>query len=355
MYKLFTSSQTTWEQQLEDIKHAHSVIYFEQYIISDFNEGDIGQQFLSALIERAKSGLEVRLIIDFQGSLELFNHKSLNNELREAGVKIQYYKTLPFSKISSPIRIFLRNHRKLLLIDHEISWIGGVVIAENYKNWSDLMVRFTNSTIADYCNREFRHQLQRIGAGNVILAPFEKMTDEYQLVGNSPGLGNRYCYEQITHQILLAKETITLVTPYFSPPLKLRRVLQRQLERGLEITLVIPRNSDNKFADWAREMVLKNLVNKGLIVRYLDFMNHAKIVVTDDTWSTFGSTNIDALSLITNHELNISTTDTNLVKDISKQIATWCENTKKAETEDLLLNNLTISQKSTGFLLRYLV
>ncbi len=355
MYQIFNTAKSTWDQQLDDIKNAKSSIYFEQYILSDFQDGEIGRQFIDALMNKAQEGLEVRLILDFQGSIGLFKDPDLNQKLKDSGLIIDYYKTLPFFRAFSPIRIMLRDHRKFLLIDHEITWIGGVVVGEDFREWSDLMVRFTDLQIADFSNREFKRQLQRIGDGGIILAPLDRIDSEHTLVGNSPGLGNRYCYERMAHQILLAKKSVVIVTPYFAPPLRMRRVIERRLSEGLEITLVIPKHSDHEQADWAREVILNQLLKMGLIVKYLDFMNHAKIIAADHDWVTFGSTNIDALSLISNHELNMETTDTNLVTDIYKEINNWSKDTSRINNKTLLYKSLSAKQKFIGIIMRYLV
>ena len=353
MYSLYNTTTKTWKAQLNDIKGANSSIYFEQYILEDFKDGEIGKQFIDALIDKAKSGLEVRLILDFQGSLDLFQNDELNQQLKDAGLLITYYKTLPASKAFSPIRLMLRNHRKFMLIDHTITWIGGVVVGEKYRDWSDLMVRFTDLTIADYCSREFRHQLQRLEGSKIILAPLDRINSDTQLVGNSPGIGNRFCYEKISHAIMLAKKSVTIVTPYFSPPLRMHRVIKRRLLEGAEVVLIVPKHSDNKIADWSREIYLVPLIKMGLIVYYLDFMNHAKIVMTDDNWCSFGSTNIDALSLIFNHELNLITTDGSLVADIKKVTKDWIRNLEPIKANDLLYSQMNRWERVVGRVSRY--
>lgn len=355
MYELFSTTPKTWEKQLEDIHNAQSTIYFEQYILSSLKEGEIGRKYVDAFIKKAKQGVEVHLILDFQGSSELFRSSDLNTQLMEAGVIIHYYKTAFLSNVFSPVRILLRNHRKLLLVDHKITWVGGVVVGEGFREWSDFMARFESVVMADYSNREFRRQLRRITSGKTILAPLDRVDEDYQIVGNSPGLGNRYCYEFITHQILLAQKSVVLVTPYFSPPFRMRQVIKRRLREGLEITLVIPRKSDHAYADWTREIFLKGFIKKGLIVHYLDFMNHAKIVVADNDWCTFGSTNIDVLSLVANHELNVTSTNKKFIQDTLEIINAWKLNGRRAFREDLEYVHMTAWQKFIGRLGKYFV
>src|SRR5205085_1265149 len=143
--------------QLADIESATTSILLEQYIIEDLHEGGIGRRFMEALVRKQQQGVEVRCILDAQGSFELFRDYDLDVRIYKVGGKMFYYKTLGGLNIINPARILLRDHRKLLLVDHHISWIGGVVIGERFRTWDDLMVRFTSEPIADVMNKEFRN------------------------------------------------------------------------------------------------------------------------------------------------------------------------------------------------------
>ncbi len=128
MFTAFSKASDVWEAQLKDIEHATRSILIEQYIFEDFEEGQIGRLFIEALIRKQLEGVEVRLILDTEGSFSLFKNLEVNNLLESAGVKTFYYKTLGYRHVLTPARIFLRDHRKLLLVDEHISWIGGVVV-----------------------------------------------------------------------------------------------------------------------------------------------------------------------------------------------------------------------------------
>ncbi len=325
MFTVFSKVHEVWEAQLKDIEGATSSILLEQYIIEDITEGDIGRRFIDALIRKQQQGVEVRCILDTQGSFQLFRNSALNALLSEAGGEIFYYKTLGLSHAISPARLALRDHRKLLLIDREISWIGGVVVGERFRDWDDLMVRFTHVPIADVLNKEFRNQLLRLQEKTNLLAPLMTIDTDYHISGNAPGIGNRFCYEEICHAIMRATESVTLVTPYFVPPAKLMRVMHRRLSDGLSITLLTPRRTDKTIVNLARESYMKKMLKKGLILKYSDRMIHAKVVIVDSRWMTFGSTNLDAVSLIFNHELNMVTRDKALIGSVQKIIDGWSD------------------------------
>ncbi|MEO6536230.1 MAG: phospholipase D-like domain-containing protein [Candidatus Paceibacterota bacterium] len=329
MFSVFHKVHEVWEAQLEDIERATSSILMEQYIMEDFDDGGIGRRFIDALIHKQQQGVEVRCIVDALGSFELFKNNALHNLFTDAGGKIFYYKNLGGYNVINPARLLLRDHRKLLLVDRRISWIGGVVVGERFRDWDDLMVRFESEDIADVLNKEFRNQLLRLEDKTSLLAPLTTIDASNHISGNAPGIGNRFCYEEICHAIMRASESVMLVTPYFAPPTKLRRVLNRRLSEGLSITLLTPQRTDHHIADLARESYMKKFLKKGLILQYAPHMIHAKIVIVDGVWMTFGSTNLDGLSLIFNHELNMTTRDADLIKEVQEVIKKWNANLKQ--------------------------
>ncbi|HEX8591547.1 MAG TPA: phospholipase D-like domain-containing protein [Candidatus Paceibacterota bacterium] len=354
MANVYSLVSEVWEAQLADIAQARHSVLFEQYIVEDLWGNGIGRRFLEALADKAREGVEVWCILDAQGCFELFRSQELHDWLTDAGVKIFYYKTLGVSKLISPARLFLRDHRKLLLIDHDITWIGGVVVGERFRDWHDLMVRFTEPAISDIANKEFRNQLLRLADKTVLLAPMQVINEKYHLSGNAPGFGNRFCYEEICHAIMLATKSVTLVTPYFAPPWKLTRVIERRLAEGLSIELLVPRKSDVWLADAAREGYIHELLQKGLTVRYFDSMLHAKVVMVDDEWITFGSTNLDALSLNFNHELNIVSRDRELISKIKDVVADWCHDLTPVTVATCEYHNISPVRRFLGKLARYL-
>jgi cardiolipin synthase A/B len=353
MFTVHHKVRDIWEAQLKDIEEAKESVLLEQYIIENFEEGGIGRRFLDVLVQKAREGVEVRCILDAQGCFDLFKSQSLNDPLIEAGAEIFYYKTLGVSKLISPARLFLRDHRKLLVVDGKITWIGGAVVGERFRDWNDLMVRFTDERTAAIADAEFRNQLLRLQDKTSILAPMQRVDNRNHLSGNAPGIGNRFCYEEICHAIMLAQKSVVMVTPYFAPPLKLERVLCRRLSDGLPITLLVTRKTDHWMADISREGYFKKFLRKGLVLKYTDDMIHAKAVIVDDTWMTFGSTNLDALSLIFNHELNMVTHDVELITEVSALIRTWSEGLEAATIKTCEYRNYPWYARVLGRFLRY--
>lgn len=355
MFSIFHKANDVWEAQLKDIEEATKSIYLEQYIVNNFGEGEIGRRFMDVLIRKAREGLEVELIIDAQGSFALFSSIALNNAFTEAGGKTYYYKTQRISPTLNPFRILLRDHRKLLLVDGRITWLGGVVVGERYRDWEDFMVRYDDTGVTTVLEKEFVRQIRRIEEHRSLLAPVETIAPGTHIIGNAPGVGNRFCYEEICHAIMLAQKSVVLVTPYFAPPLKLLRVLNRRLDEGLSITLLIPRETDNHIADCVREQYLPKLVERGLILNYSSTMNHSKVILIDGDWMTFGSTNLDPLSLTFNHELNITTTDPAIIGEVEKVVAAWRKGLEPVTKDCCEYGRFPFAKKVLGWIVRGII
>jgi cardiolipin synthase len=153
---------------------------------------------------------------------------------------------------------------------------------------------------------------------------------------------------------MLAKQSVTLVTPYFAPPLKLKRVINRRLKDGLKITLIVPRVSDHRIADLARESFFPRMLKQGLTLLYAEHMIHAKIVLVDDMWMTFGSTNLDAVSLIFNHELNLVTRNARLIREVQDIVSGWGEGLKPVDDQSCEYRNHSWHERIFGRCVRYI-
>jgi len=356
MHKTYHAVVDVWNEQLADIARAKTSIYFEQYQVADVTEGKIGEEYIEALIKKAREGLDVRCVFDFVGSVELFKHEKLVDTLRKAGVDVFFYKSRSVLSMKFyPSYYFLRDHRKMLVVDGNVAWLGGVVVTESLRGSEDLMVRYDNPIIAQGLATEFKEQHERLLDTQVIIPPLRSVGTDSFLVGNAPGFSNRFCYERLCHAVMLAEQSVTIVSPYFSLPIKLKLIIFRQLRRGVAISLITPRDTDNALADMGRESYMYRCIKEGLKVYYLPFMNHAKAVITDDNWVSFGSTNFDALSLLYNHELNIETKNQQVVQDILSITEKWKADITPATYEETKHVSYPFYKKLLGRMARYFV
>lgn len=305
----FTNVRDTWASVLKDLRNAKESIHIEQYILSDFEEGRIGQEITDILIEKASQGLKVEILLDFFGSIKVFSPEKLFT-LGRSGVNIHFtdikfkhfVKYLPWET--------KRNHRKLTIIDKKIVYVGGVVFLERVKDWLDFHARF--ETDAQRFVKSFALSKYDKSDRTIYLDSH----DPFQILIN--GFVKKNITREIKRSIRNADEHITIITPYFSPSKKIIRSLKRKVEEGVTVSIYIPQKVDSPFAKFSHIYWAQKLKDTKISLKVNDGrMNHAKIIHIDN-WLTFGSCNFDLLSLYYNKELNLQTRDMGEIKKIEK-------------------------------------
>ena len=298
------------------------------YVLGD---DEVGAAVAAALADRARAGVRVRLLIDSIGSLKsAHSHDAM---LKNAGVRTRLF--MPALGRPGRGRVNLRNHRKLLIADGEVVWSGGRNLANEYfigrvgePPWLDLSFAAEGALAAQaqalfdgdwriargarqalrlgYAERFARQQAQEqpSDAADYAAAPSTDatFTSLAQWVPSGPDF-----HEDVLHALLVsaafhAEERLLLATPYYVPDEAVQEALVLAAKRGLQITLLLPRRSNHRLADWARGRAVRELVEAGVDVRLLPAMLHAKAVVVDDVLALCGSANLDSRSLFINYE-----------------------------------------------------
>ena len=298
------------------------------YVLGD---DEVGAAVAAALADRARAGVRVRLLIDSIGSLKsAHSHDAM---LKKAGVRTRLF--MPALGRPGRGRVNLRNHRKLLIADGEVVWSGGRNLANEYfigrvgePPWLDLSFAAEGALAAQaqalfdgdwriargarqalrlgYAERFARQQAleQPSDAADYAAAPSTDatFTSLAQWVPSGPDF-----HEDVLHALLVsaafhAEERLLLATPYYVPDEAVQEALVLAAKRGLQITLLLPRRSNHRLADWARGRAVRELVEAGVDVRLLPAMLHAKAVVVDDVLALCGSANLDSRSLFINYE-----------------------------------------------------
>ncbi|HOV17890.1 phospholipase D-like domain-containing protein [Ottowia sp.] len=296
------------------------------YVLGD---DEVGAMVAAALAERARAGVQVRLLIDSIGNLKSgHSHDAL---LKSAGVHTRLF--VPALGLPGRGRANLRNHRKIVVADGTRLWAGGRNMANEYfigrvdePAWLDLsfvaegalaaqaLALFEGdwhiahgarkATRLDYAERLAQH----VAAGDIAPLPHPDPAARpadlalAQWVPSGPDF-----HEDILHALLVssafhAERRLLLATPYFVPDEGLLEALLLAAKRGLRITLVLPRQSNHRLADWARGRAVRELVDAGAHVHLVPTMLHAKAVVVDDVLALCGSANLDSRSLFINYE-----------------------------------------------------
>lgn len=299
---------------LEAIAAARHTIRLEVYIFAD---DEIGWRFADALAAQADRGIDVLVHIDAAGSLFRMS-RTLPRHLRKHGVKVHWYHKIGFS----PVRYNRRNHRKLLIVDAGVAFLGGLNLhRENSlrlfgpKRWRDTHFALRGPLVEEAIglfDALWHHQRE----------PSSRMIGlhETALITNRPRRWKHLLRRLYQSAFANASSKIYLTTPYLVPDLRTQRGMMRAARRGVDVRLLVPRKNDSRLAQWAARAAYERLLRQGVrLFEYLPRVLHAKTTVVDGSWSTVGTANIDYRSFFLNYELNLVTADRTLALTLEEQ------------------------------------
>jgi cardiolipin synthase len=271
-----------------------------------------GREAMQRMIERARSGVQVRLLIDGVGAAQL-PHASLHH-LNVAGIQTGIFSPLFARKTQGPRN--LRNHRKMVIADGARLWAGGRNIAAEYFTglkgappWRDLSFDLQGPVAAaaayqfeaDWVAAGGRPATHAAEAGGVTSVP-QPAGGRAQYLPSGPDQAEDTVHALLIDACFHARERMLAVTPYFVPDVSLETAMRLAAHRGVEIDLCIPVVSNHRLADFARNRALRSLSAAGVRIHLLPYMNHAKAVVFDKSLAISGSVNLDSRSLLLNYE-----------------------------------------------------
>lgn len=306
---IYTSGDEKFAALERDIRAAKEYIHLQYYI---FNDDSIGSEIRELLMAKAREGVQVRVIYDHVGSFNVRN--KFYKEMREAGVAVE-----PFLRVTFPLfatRINWRNHRKIVIIDGEIGYIGGMNIADRYVKgvsygcWRDTHLRITGPSVRGLqysfaVDWNFMgHQLLEVPIRSYDM---DKDADAgVQLMTSGPNEMWSNISFVFFKAIANAKRCVYIQTPYFLPTESLLKVLQAAALAKVDVRLMIPRKSDSVILTMASRSYVTECLRAGIkIYFYEKGMMHAKTVIVDDEFCTSGSTNFDFRSFEHNFEANV--------------------------------------------------
>ncbi|MCR8725729.1 phospholipase D-like domain-containing protein [Frigidibacter sp. ROC022] len=301
--------QAAYASVMDLVEGARSSISVAIYILGD---DAVGRAFCAALTERARQGVKVRVILDLVGALG--PPRRMLKELRRAGGEIRVFAPLLHRPFEG--RLNLRNHRKVVIVDGRTVWAGGRNIAAEYMGpepdpdrWQDMSFRLTGPAVADFV-RLFASDWQAAG-GTGAPEPAEPTTAEggsdtpMWLLPSGPDTARDPLHDALTYACHAAQRRIWIVSPYFIPTDSLMQALSMSARRGIDVRIIVPGRSNQRFADLARGAYLRSLARDGCrCFLVAGSMVHAKVVLIDDR-AFVGSANFDSRSLMLNFELMI--------------------------------------------------
>ncbi len=276
-----------------------------------------GREAMQRMIERARSGVQVRFLIDGVGAIQM--PRSCFKHLNIAGIETAIFSPLFARKTQGPRN--LRNHRKMVIADGAQLWTGGRNLAAEYfiglkgaKPWRDLSFDLQGLVAAaaasqfeaDWVAAGGRPAAKTTVAGVVtpgIVTPVPQSAGgRAQFLPSGPDQAEDTVHALLIDACFHVRERMLAVTPYFVPDVSLETAMRLAARRGVQIDLVLPAVSNHRLADFARNRALRALKNAGVSIHLLPYMIHAKAVVFDESLALSGSVNLDSRSLLLNYE-----------------------------------------------------
>lgn len=311
---IMTDGYAFFPELLKDIAKAKHHIHLDMYI---FEDDALGRLVADALIDRAREGVMVRVIYDDVGCWQVAHR--FFERMREEGIEVAAYLSVRFPSFTSKVNY--RNHRKLVIIDGETGYIGGMNIALRYvkgtgdQPWRDTMLRvrggavyglqraflidwyFVDRTLIT--NRDYYPPL------STFHSPPSTNNCLTQIVTSGPTNPYPEIMQGYVRMILAAHRYVYIETPYFLPNEPVLFAIKTAAKAGVDVRILCPLRSDARFVEWASRSYLREAYEAGVkVYLYQAGFLHSKVMVCDDSITTTGSTNVDFRSFENNFEAN---------------------------------------------------
>jgi len=309
----YTFGTDLYEDMIAAIDGAQRQILLETYI---WKGDQVGQRFKTAVEAAAARGVEVYVIYDAFANLVV----SPRFKRFSSSIKVLRYPVYAAGWRPFDVRRYGRDHRKILVVDDTIGFVGGYNIGDAYATeWRDTHVRITGPAVwdlkravADFWNLNRRRRF-RASERPLLLETASTWEPTIRLHRNVPRLWMFPIRAMYIEAITRASRNIWLTTAYFLPDPDFAAALMDAARRGVDVRLLIPAKSNHVVSDWISRGYFSQLLEAGVkVLRYRDAMVHAKTATIDGTWATVGTANIDRLSLTGNYEINVEIIDRNL-------------------------------------------
>jgi cardiolipin synthase len=317
---------------LEAIRGAKKTVLFETFI---YWSGEIGDEFAKALSERARAGVEVRVLLDWVGSIKV--DRNLRQQMKDAGVEVHRFHPLRWYNLG---RINNRTHRKLLIVDGCVGFTGGVGIAtpwtghaQDKDHWRDCHFRVEGPVVAQMQSVMLANWSKT--TGYILHGPDyfpelrEAGSQQAQMFHSSPSGGSESMQLMYLIAITAAVKTIDIASAYFVPDEMSRVALVAARKRGVRVRIITPgKQTDQHTVRYASRALWGDLLAAGVEIHvYQPTMYHCKMILVDGLLSSVGSTNFDPRSFHLNDEANLNVYDAAFA---ARQSAQFEEDLKKS-------------------------
>lgn len=303
--KLLLNGEEKFPELIKAMENAKDHIHIEYFI---YNDDEIGNTIKDLMIRKAKEGVTVRFIFDDYGSHGL--RKKMMEELRENGVEAYPFYEIKLYALAN--RMNYRNHRKIVVIDGNIGFIGGINVSDKYINngkykifWRDTHLMFKGNAVSslqfifindwNFCKK----QETNLGVEKRYfpIEPIEANQDTLQIASSGPDSNNSDIMLSFLGIITGSKERLYITTPYFIPNDTIVDAIKYSALSGVDVRLLVPGISDSRIVNAASSAYYRELLEAGVrIYRYQKGFVHAKTIVSDHTLSVIGTANMDIRS-----------------------------------------------------------
>ncbi len=331
--RTYTYGQHLYDDMLDAIASAKDQILFESYI---WKGDEVGEQFKRALTQAAGRGVEVYAIYDgFANLVVAPRFKRFGPRLR-----VLEYPVYSAGWRFFDIRRYGRDHRKILVVDDRVGFVGGYNVGTAYATeWRDTHVRITGPAVfdlkrafADFWNLNRR---PRSGGRPLLLETASDWEPRIRMHRNIPRLWVFPIRAMYLEAINRAYQHVYMTHAYFIPDTDFVEALKDAAQRGVDIRILVPETSNHVVADWLSRGYYGELLAAGVrIFRYQDAMVHAKTATIDGRWSTVGTANIDRLSMTGNYEINVEFIDPDLAEQMERVFLTDLSNARELTREE---------------------
>lgn len=295
-----------------------------------------GQKLRDLLVERARAGVTVRVLVDAFGSQDFAG--SFAEPLERAGARVARFLPSRFEPFNAP-RFNFVNHRKILVVDGEIAFTGGMNIGDEYRDtWRDLMLQL-RGPVAQALNYVFLDDWYFATTESVEDAGTEPVlqpgSTDVAVIASGPDTES-WIHDAYFTALTRAERRIWIATPYFIPTQPLMAALRTAAGRGVDVRIVVPDVSDVRLVKWASRSYYRLLVSAGVrVYEYQATMLHAKALVVDEDRASVGTANLDTRSLRLSFEVGCFFASTELCTELSSWFSSLFERSKQI-SEDAL-------------------
>ena len=339
--KILTDGEEIFPNFIKAIKEAKQHIHLETYILRNDH---IGQTIADLLCAKAKAGVSVRLIYDGMGSRLL--GRAYLTKLRSAGVNVAAF--LPVKLPFLHRKINYRNHRKILIVDGKIGFVGGANIGDEYLGkdptigyWRDTHVRLKGNAVYSL-QKIFLQDWQFVTRQSLDLNipelfPVEKVQGDHlvQITASGPDSQWEAIMQVYYYTIATAEKSVYITSPYFIPNESILTALKTAALSGVDVKLLLPAVPDHRIVYWAAMSYLEELLEAGVEVYfYHNGFIHAKVLTVDEIVSSIGSANMDQRSFSLNFEVNANIYDKETALRLNQEFINDLKHSRRLTLEE---------------------